>query len=251
MNDQTPQRIAPNRRVLVVGVYLSDRPTLYPEISAAFNASKAWGVDKRWACLGSKAPHPDDARVRQHITERIPKFTLINQLLSGVGLGTYDYIVVCDDDIVLPAGFVDRYLHIVEKRGFDLSQPARTHESYTDHYFVNQLLGIESRQTRFVEIGPMFVLSRNAFAALLPLDEASPMGWGCDFVWPVLCEASHLTLGIVDAVPITHNLRKPVAFYSYEEAHRTQHAFLSTRKHLPADRAFFSSQAYPEEESRS
>lgn len=250
MNDETPQRTAPDRRVLVVGVYLSDRPTLYPEISAAFNASKEWGIDQRWACLGSKAPHPDDACVRLHITEQIPKFTLINQLLSGVELGAYDYIAVCDDDIVLPADFADRYLRIVGKRRFDLSQPARTHESYTDHYFVNQLLGIESRQTRFVEIGPMFVLSRNACAALLPLDEASPMGWGCDFVWPVLCEKHHLTQGIVDAVPITHNLRKPVAFYSYDEAHRTQHAFLSTRKHLPADRAFSIIQAYSEEEAR-
>ncbi len=247
MTDRTPQPFNLKRRVLVAGVYLSDRATLYPEISAVFQASEEWAVDQRWACLGSRPPRPDDACVRLHITDKVPKFTLINRLLHGIEPKDYEYIVICDDDITLPAGFPDRYLRIAAQRGYDLSQPARTHDSYTDHYFVNQLLGMESRQTRFVEIGPMFVLSRKAGTVFLPFDEASPMGWGCDFVWPVLCEAHHLIQGIVDAVPITHNLRKPVACYSYDEAHRAQMAFLATRKHLPADQAFSIIQAYPEE----
>ena len=83
-----------------------------------------------------------------------------------------------DDDILIPDDFVDRYLEIVANRGFALSQPARTHTSYIDHYFVAQLIGLESRQTNFVEIGPLFVVHCSAYSFILPFDERPPMGWG-------------------------------------------------------------------------
>lgn len=235
------------RRVLVVGVYLSDKPSLYRQISTELQTAKEWAVEQAWICLGTQGPEKGDLLVKRHVTERIPKFSLANQLIAEFDLNRYDYVVVCDDDIDLPDGFLDAYLRITARRGYGLSQPARTHDSYTDHYFVNQLLGIESRQTRFVEIGPVFVLAKAAYAALLPFDEASPMGWGYDFVWPVQCEQNHLAMGIVDAVPVTHKIRKPVACYSYDEANAAQHAFLAAREHLPSYKAFSILNVYHED----
>lgn len=122
-------------------------------------------------------------------------------------------MLICDDDIDLPAAFIDRYLDRVTKYDFALAQPARTHDSYIDHSIVEQLDGFDARRTRFVEIGPHFSVAREVYPHLLRFDESSPMGWGYDFVWPVVMEEIGRRMGIVDATPVARKLRKPVAHY--------------------------------------
>jgi hypothetical protein len=68
-----------------------------------------------------------------HRQDRAPKFELVNQMLAAVNLDEFDVVLVCDDDISLPSGFVDRYLALVHHYDFALAQPARTHDSFTDH----------------------------------------------------------------------------------------------------------------------
>ncbi|WP_233130360.1 hypothetical protein, partial [Synechococcus sp. 1G10] len=114
----------------------------------------------------------------------------MNQLLANVDLADYEYVVVIDDDVNLCDYFLDRFLEIVSMRQYSLSQPARTHSSYIDHFFVSQVHGIESRHTNFVEIGPLFCAHSSCFEVLFPLDEEAPMGWGLDFVWPRLLEGT-------------------------------------------------------------
>ena len=133
----------------------------------------------------------------------VPKFTLINRILNQVNLSDYEYLVICDDDIALPSQFLDNYLALVGQYHFAIAQPARTNDSYVDHQFVRQLHGIKARLTRFVEIGPVFSFHKKAFAAFMPFDEESPMGWGYDFVWPHLADKNGLNMGIVDATPVT------------------------------------------------
>ena len=58
------------------------------------------------------------------------------------------------------------------------------------------------------------------------------MGWGNDFVWPVLAEKHNLKMGIVDAVPVGHNLRKPVAYYNYGTSADAMRNYLATQPHL-------------------
>jgi hypothetical protein len=169
----------------------------------------------------------------------------MNRLLAQHSLADYSHVMVVDDDITLPSGFVDGYMKIAERRGYALSQPARDHRSYTDHYFVNQLLGVESRETTYVEIGPLFVVSSSAYAVLLPFEDESPMGWGYDFVWPVRMQAHALKLGIVDACPVSHDLRKPVENYSHEAATQSMKAYLDMRPHLTPATAFRVVQSYP------
>jgi hypothetical protein len=139
---------------------------------------------------------------------------------------------------------VDRYLALVERHDLALAQPARTHESYIDHAIVERLDGLAARQTRFVEIGPLFSIRADAASRLLPFDEASAMGWGYDFVWPVVIEGAGLRMGIVDATPVAHDLRKPVANYDYSTARGQMEAFLAAHPHLSKAEAFSIVEAY-------
>jgi hypothetical protein len=154
-------------------------------------------------------------------------------------------VIVADDDISLPAGFLDSYLGLVERYDFALAQPARTFTSFTDHQFVTQLQGIQARETRFVEIGPLFSMRADALQVLTPFDEASPMGWGYDFVWPVVMAGAGLRMGIVDALPVAHDLRKPVSSYSHDVASAGMAALLARHPSLEKREAFSIVRSYP------
>jgi hypothetical protein len=233
-------------KLLVVGVYLADKPNLALSVTHSINQSKLWSVDFRWARIGFSAADAElQAVTKLTISQPMAKMAILNRLLSDIELADYEYVMVLDDDIVIPDGFVDRYLEIKASRGFALSQPARTHSSYIDHYFVAQLMGIESRQTNFVEIGPLFVVSRSAYSLILPLDERPPMGWGLDFVWPVLIERHGLSMGIIDASPVEHSFRQPVAYYDHTEADIGMKKFFAENEHLSYEETFRIFKSYP------
>ncbi len=235
-------------RVLVTGVYLADRENRVSEIVVEMGRSRSWQVEQRWCALG-RSPVPEHvAAVTVQQTDRgVPKFVLLNRLIAQCLLEHYAYVLVCDDDIALPADFVDRYLELVARHDLALAQPARTHGSYIDHPFVEQLEGLDARRTRFVEIGPLFSIARQAYRHLVPFDETSPMGWGYDFVWPAVIEAAGLRMGIVDATPVVHDLRPPVTFYSFDGAKEGMETLLATHPHLTRAQAFSIVEAYSQE----
>jgi hypothetical protein len=234
------------RSVLVVGIYLVDREHNAVEIVRELGRSRRWQVEQRWVALG-KSTIPDllaSVTAWQAEGPR-PKFGLLNELLSRFfDRGRHAYVLVCDDDVTMPAAFLDRYLDLVERHDLALAQPARTHDSYTDHAIVEQLEGLDARATRFVEIGPVFSMRQDVLPLLVPFDVASPMGWGYDYVWPVQIERAGRRMGIVDATPVGHTLRKPAAHYSHREHLRAMKAFLAARPHLTRDEAFTILEAY-------
>lgn len=233
------------KRVLVLGIYLADQEHATPHIVGELGRSLEWDVEQRWIALGRGPVCPAvDAVTVDRLDSPVPKFTVLNRLLAAAAPGPYAFVVFCDDDILLPPGFVDSYLGLVCRHDFALCQPARTHDSYIDHPFVEQLDGITARRTRFVEIGPLFSVRHDAVPLLTPFDESSPMGWGYDLAWPCVLEASRLKQGIVDAVPVTHAMRKPVARYDYESANRQMREYLARRQHLSSDEAFFIVEVY-------
>ncbi len=238
--------ISPKPKLLVIGVYLADKPNLALSVTQSIKSSSAWSVDCRWASIGCTEASSDMRDVTSlAISRPTAKTVILNRLLSDISLSDYEYVMIVDDDIALPSDFVDHYLRIVAERGFALSQPARTHNSYIDHYFVAQLMGVESRQTNFVEIGPLFVVHQSAYSLILPLDERPPMGWGLDFVWPVLIERQGLSMGIVDSCPVEHCFRKPVAYYDYAEADAGMKKFFSENEHLSYEDTFRIFKSYP------
>lgn len=231
--------------ILVLGVYLTDKENYAPSILAELQKSRDWAVEQRWVGLGKAAPDSDlQALTALRQKKPAPKFVLLNRLLADINLSAYEYLLVVDDDIMLPEGFVDDYLSLVERYHLAVAQPARTHDSYIDHPFVERLDGIAARRTRFVEIGPLFSLHRSAFKAFLPFDEGSPMGWGYDFVWPCLALDQGLHMGVVDAVAVAHSLRPPVMHYDYNSANAAMGRFLAQRPHLSKKDAFFIVESY-------
>ena len=63
------------------------------------------------------------------------------------------------------------------------------------------------------------------------------MGWGLDLVWPVTVERAGLRMGIVDAVPVRHSLRRPAQHYRHGHAQAEMHAYLERREHLRIEQA--------------
>jgi len=208
-------------RVLVVGVELVDQPSLSRQINEELASSKDWKVSQMW--MSQQKPY-------------IPKFTAVNQLLTGLSsLDDFKYILVCDDDVKLPPNFLDTYLAIVDCHNFALAQPARTHTSHIHHHIVEQVEGLEARQTQFVEIGPVFSIRRDVVPELLPFDEISPMGWGYEFVWAWRLIGLYRAMGIVDATPVEHALRPPC---QYNGAHEQMAELLARNPHISREDAY-------------
>jgi len=228
-----------NGSILITGVYLATQENNVRGIIEEFGKSLDWKIVQKWISIGGTC---DDLLVRGVTINNVglpsSKFENLNKVLSAEQLDAYEFIIVSDDDIYVPSGFLDKYMSIVVKRDLALAQPARTHNSYIDHHFVEQLDGLEARRTRFVEIGPLFSVRRDLFPVIFPLDEDAYMGWGCDFVWPCLVESLGKRMGIVDATPIEHSMRKPVKNYAYDDANRAMGKYLAKRHHLSKDEAF-------------
>lgn len=216
-------------RVLVLGIELRDDPSLAASICFELGRPGEWEVEQRW--LPIRRPYA-------------PKFTLLNMLLRGIE-DKYEFIVIADDDVNLPPNFLDRYLRIVEQRGFALAQPARTHGSTLHHPIVEQVNGLEARETRFVEIGPLFSMRRDAVPLLTPFDETSPMGWGYEFVWSRALAERGLKLGIVDATPVEHSFRPVLSLYDGAREGAIMADYLSKVPHISRSEAYTTVERFP------
>jgi hypothetical protein len=245
------ENVNANRKsILVVGVYLAHQENTIEEIVKQLNQVKNYHVIQKWISLFGDAPSQDvDAVTALKIHEQMPKFVVLNKILKAERLERYSYILIIDDDIHLSNNFIDTFLELQNKYDFALAQPARTHNSFIDHPFVEQFDGLTARRTRFIEIGPFVSIRNDVFGFLLPFDEDSPMGWGYDFVWPCLIEKAGLRMGIVDATPVDHSIRKPVKNYNYDEADKIMQEYLLKNPHLSKDEAFTIVESYVKEKN--
>ena len=233
-------------RVLVLGIYLANRSNTVQHLMEAFGRATHCHVEQRWVALKGEPATPLQRLYTVRVVhERTPKFRLLNELLDGGDLYSYDYLLVCDDDVRLPRNFLDAFIGWKRRLGFALSQPARTVNSYVDHQLVRHRPWLRARRTRFVEIGPVFCIERSLFPVLLPFDEASPMGYGYDLVWPLQVAAVGGAMGVIDAAPVDHSLRGRGEAYSSDRELQTMASYLAERPHLRSSEAFQVLQAYP------
>jgi len=224
-------------KILAVGVYLADRPNTAAHITYNLAKSVNHSVVVRWIALAPGGHGRFDLpRTEMVITEPTPKFTLLDRLSEDALY--YDWLMCCDDDIEVGPGFVDTLIGRSERHDFALSQPARTADSFIDHPIVQVLPGLAARRTRFVEIGPLNCIRRDAMPLLLPFGGECGIGWGLDFVWPVRLESARLRLGIVDASPIAHRIRRPAECYDSSGATKAMAWMLAQHPHLAPSEAF-------------
>jgi hypothetical protein len=161
------------------------------------------------------------------------KFENLNALLDGHRLADYDWLLVADDDIDLPRGFLDRFLGLAERYELLLAQPAHRLRSHAAWRLTRRRPAALVRETRFVEIGPVTLLHPATFDVLLPFP-ALRMGWGLDAHWAALAADRGWRLGIVDATPIAHLAQPAGDAYSREQALAEARAFLTTHDYMPA-----------------
>jgi hypothetical protein len=163
------------------------------------------------------------------------KFENLNALLAGRDLGAVDWLIVADDDVVLPPGFLDRFLALAERFDLRLAQPAHRLASHAAWPVTRRRPASLARETAFVEIGPVTAFHRSTFAALLPFP-ALRMGWGLDAHWSAVAREHGWRMGVVDATPVLHTIPQ-AASYPREEAVAEARAFLAGRPYVTRDEA--------------
>ena len=222
-------------RLLCAGVYLADVENTARHVTEVLSRSRTLDIEMRWIALtlkGGKADVPGTVAV---VRERTPKCVLLNRLLEN--FESFDWVILCDDDVEMAEGFADALIAMANFADFALLQPARTHDSYIDNPIVGQFPGLRARQTRFVEIGPVVCMRRDAARLPLPFASESDMGWGLDLIWPHRIESAGLRMGIIDAVPVAHRIRAPITGYNSDAAKDERRRVLAANPHLNAAEA--------------
>ncbi len=223
-------RATPPRNVLVAGVY---RPrSLLPD---ALPRLRSEHHEVHFALGATAGPEP--ALQRHTVADELRggKFENLNRLLAA-GDAAFDWLLVVDDDIRLPARFLDRFLGVCEGFGLDLAQPAQSQRSHSAWRVTRRRPASLVRETRFVEIGPLTAFNGRAAAELLPFPELR-FGWGLDLHWAALAADRGWRLGVVDATPVRHETATVGSAYAPADARAEAAGFLSDRAYLPAARA--------------
>jgi hypothetical protein len=205
----------PQRRVLALGVERTGEPNLL--------------ASAREELLRSK----HDVRFEGTAAGGRGKFENLNALLDRAPASGHDWLLIVDDDVALPHGFLDVFLFLAERFELRLAQPAHRARSHAAWPLTRRRLGSLLRETAYVEIGPLVALHAATFDALLPFP-ALRAGWGLDANWAAIAREHGWRLGIVDATPIRHGTRRIAASYDREEAIAEGRQFLSERPYLTA-----------------
>ncbi|MCW3000013.1 MAG: glycosyltransferase [Solirubrobacterales bacterium] len=162
------------------------------------------------------------------------KFANLNAQLADHELEHADWLLVLDDDVALPRGFLDVLVDQASQAGLKLAQPAHRHHSHAA-WPVTRRHGAGVRRTTFVEIGPVTLFHRDTFASLLPFPEQLQMGWGLDAHWAALAARNGWPIGVVDAVPVGHTVAPVGTGYSRDAALAEARAFLAHRPYVRRD----------------
>ncbi len=211
-------RRAPRRRVHVVGV-------ARPEHLRTVARLRAELLRSRHAVALHLAPPAPGAG----------KWANVNAALAAAPATDADWLLIVDDDVVLPRGFLDRFLLLAERYGFELAQPAHAFASHAAWDVTRRRPGVLAHRTRFVEIGPVTALSATAAAALLPFPDLQ-MGWGLDARWSAIAAERGWPVGVIDATPVRH-LRPVAGDYPRDAAIAEAEAFLDGRAYITRDEA--------------
>lgn len=190
-------------RVLIVGIEVPSRPA---EIQRVM----------------SQLVHSSRHRVTLSVTPMLDqgKFANIDKAIAEapVPLDQHDWLIIADDDIVFQPGMLDDLLAIANEADFALAQTAHAFDSHTTYQITRRRFGSLARRTDFVEIGPLTLIRRDLFPALIPFP---PSRWcyGIDLVWAEIARRLGYHIGVIDGAPVRH-VRPVGASYDMDAARR-------------------------------
>jgi hypothetical protein len=225
-------RRAPPRKVHVLGLYTAGGAANMARSVAELRRSRH-GLAIALGALGDRDPRLASETRLEHLAGQ-GKFENLNALLAADPPRDADWVMALDDDAELPRGFLDRFLVCAERFGLQLAQPALRHTSHAAWRVVRRERWSVARRTRLVEIGPVTAFHSSVAGELLPFP-ALRMGWGLDAHWGGLALERGWRLGVVDATPVRHELRRQASGYDREAAVAELVDFLRERPHI--DRA--------------
>jgi len=192
---------------------------------------------------GLKTITAEFCKSRHHVTVRTQpmgnrgKFENINLALDNVELSAFDWLVVTDDDVLLPQAFLDNFICVAEMMNLKIAQPAHCCHSYTSFTFNYRKWNSLGRVTRYVEDGPLTAFHRDVLPKVLPFPELR-WGWATDLAWSAMAMREGITLGIVDCTPIEH-LRAVALNYSSVYAVAEARQYLAAREMSPTREQLF------------
>lgn len=205
----------PSRRILALGIERTDVPNLMAGVRAEL-ARSHHQLQLVTMPAGSGG-----------------KFENLNSLLAQHPATGHDWLLVVDDDVVLPSGFLDNFVFLAERFDLSLAQPAHRRRSHAAWEVTRRRPFSVVRETGFVEIGPVTAFHARTFDALLPFPELR-FGWGLDSHWSAVARAHGWRIGVVDATPVSHGMRLIAASYDRSDAIAEARAFLQDRPYTRA-----------------
>ena len=208
----------PVRRVLVLAVERDDAPNLLAAATREIHRSHHH-VDMASCTVAGRG-----------------KFENLNLLLSEHPAAGHDWLLVLDDDVALPHGFLDAFVFLAERFGLRLAQPAHRRRSHAAWAVTRRRPASLVRETAMVEIGPVVGLHASTFETLLPFPPQR-FGWGLDLHWSAMAERRGWRIGVIDATAVRHGLRTVAASYGHEAAIAEAREFLGGRPYVPAVQA--------------
>jgi hypothetical protein len=216
----------PRREVLVLGVYAGDGSQL--EAALREIRESVHNVRVVLGAMGEAAPGLEAETAATGMAGG--KFANLNRLAESAGPLASDWVLLVDDDIDVGRHFLDRLLIVAERFRLSLAQPALSRASF-GWWNVNRRRPDLVRETRFVEIGPAVLISRDAYRELAPFPEEG-MGWGLCLHWGALAQRRGWKLGVIDAVPVRHESRRTAAAVDTGTAREAAERLLADREHL-------------------
>jgi hypothetical protein len=211
-------RVSPRRRVLVLAVQREDAPNI---LKAA-----------RDELLSSH----HEVRFESSPVAGRGKFENLDVLLERVPVEGFDWLLVLDDDVALPRGFLDAFVFLAERFDLAMAQPAHRWRSHAAWKVTRRRPFSLVRETAFVEIGPLCALRCQTFETLLPFPPLQ-FGWGLDAHWSAVARSRGWRQGVIDATPIQHGLRRIASSYDPADAIDEGREFLADRPYTPAAEA--------------
>jgi hypothetical protein len=222
----------PPRKVLVAGIYGRDTARIARTVHELRRSGHE--VEVTLGARDATAPELADMTLADHLAGG--KFENLNTVLANRDLALRDWLLVIDDDVLLPRRFLDRFIPICEALELAIAQPAQTRRSHAGWRVTRRRGGLVARETRFVETGPVTAFRADVASRLVPFP---PMryGWGLDVHWAAVAKERGWREGVVDALPVRHDSVPVASGYAHEEAVAAAREFLRDRPYLPADEA--------------
>lgn len=207
------ERWPPQRRVLALSIFRSDAPNLVEEAHRELQSSR------------------HDVQFQAVEVGGSGKFENLNRMLEQTPARDRDWLLVMDDDVRLPRGFLDTFLFLAERFDLSIAQPAHRSYSHAAWTVTRRRALSVARETAFVEIGPVVGFHARTFDTLLPFPSLKA-GWGLDNHWSALARERGWRIGVIDATAIEHALRPVAASYDHSGAVSEARAFLADRPYV-------------------